>query len=110
MKYIICFVIVGIILLSYRSDNHKHVWVESVNDTVIIPSPRFTQYYVSWPTGIHSGMEIVCVKCFAKKRQIVDYGRDRRGYFDFPGIQDTFSSNGVKVLQYTPLNIDTTLQ
>lgn len=97
MKYIICFAIVGIILLAYRSDNHKHIWVSLVRDTVVMDEPEMSTTLEGriWPTGKQPGMEIVCVKCFAKKRQIIDYGVSSVGnYIQFPAGLDTliFSS------------------
>ena len=29
----------------------------------------------TWPTGLHEGKELICVKCFHKQKQMLDYGQ-----------------------------------
>lgn len=66
-------------MVAFKDHACQHVFVSVVKDSVKIVLP-VVQYDIrpieySWPSGIQEGQEIVCVKCFDKRKQVLDYGQ-----------------------------------
>lgn len=76
MKYILGTITTLLIILSFTNRKCDHVFTEVVQPLVKVDySDRWVNaVYTIGPTGRHEGNELICVKCFHKQKQIVDYG------------------------------------
>lgn len=77
MKYLISALCAIIITMAFTGRKCQHVFTQVEQATVKIERPRFWEcaVYTAPPTGLHEGDEIICVKCFHKQKQILDYGK-----------------------------------
>lgn len=57
----------------------EHVFTQVENATIKIEHSVgwISSIYTMPPTGLHEGKELICVKCFHKQRQVLDYGEPR---------------------------------
>ncbi len=68
------------IIQSFNAPKCKHVFTQVEQATVKIDRPDFSPRFVytepdcSWPSGKKEGAELVCVKCFHRQKQVLDYG------------------------------------
>lgn len=80
MKYLLGTITTLLVILSFTNRKCDHVFTEVEQATIKIERLGYNliggQGYMlpSWPTGLHEGKEIVCVKCFHVQKQILDYG------------------------------------
>lgn len=84
MKYLIgaiCAIIFSI-TLSFDDKKCEHVFtqVEQAEVKVEQSSSWVSAIYTAPPTGIHEGSDLICVKCFHKQKQIIDYGNAAPAY------------------------------
>lgn len=109
MRLITLAIIAGIMLLAMAFDAKKcdHVFVSIEQAAIKIKQPDilggqgYSEY--SWPTGIREGKKLVCVKCFHKIKQLLDYGQPVQPaqYWPESSILNTFhcdTANPFKVL------------
>lgn len=76
---------VAILLMGLGKDDHKHIWLAPVPDTVRVDLPRMALgVYRPLPSGWQKGAELVCIKCYQRKTQMVDYGPPE--YIDLPSM------------------------
>lgn len=83
MKYLFGTTVMILIALSFVGPKCDHVFTQVEQATLKIERPSlfgsviFTVYHQ--PTGVHEGKEIICVKCFQKQKQLIDYGQPDPG-------------------------------
>jgi hypothetical protein len=112
---------VFIAIVAFNGPECKHVFVEVEQPKIKIEQPEFTlgggvyQEY-SWPTGIQEGKELICVKCFHKQKQLIDYGKPEKQSTFLPPFNSTnccdsiftSGSSGAVFLKGGVLQVDTT--
>jgi hypothetical protein len=90
-KLYICVVLVAAVL-------HEHVFTAveqseiKVHDQVIKLGWHPSGATI-WPSGKLNGRELICVKCFHKQKQILDYGQS--GAYAVPMFHDTMPRLGM---------------
>jgi hypothetical protein len=78
--FIITVCLMGLILSSWDFQKCEHIYVAVEQSEIKIEEPEWSSVdnllpaWIRWPSGIHEGKEIVCVKCFNKRKQVLDYG------------------------------------
>lgn len=84
MKYFLTVLLCAFIAASFTGRKCDHVFVQVEQAEIKIEQPTFSlgglvyrEY--SGPTGKQEGKELICVKCFHKQRQILDYGSEQTG-------------------------------
>lgn len=88
MRLIISLLIICcVLMMAFNSQKCEHVFV-SVEQAEIKMQTAQTVYAIghAWPSGKQEGQELVCVKCFHRQRQIIDYGESsikKEGYWRF---------------------------
>jgi hypothetical protein len=82
--FIILLVSIAIYSTAFINTKCDHVYtaIEQPEIKVAQSAGWTTAVYTAPPTGKHEGPELICVKCFHKQRQVLDYGSERR----FTGI------------------------
>lgn len=88
----IILLLASIAIYSMAFINHKceHVFTEVEQANIKIERPSLSSSIVypihSWPTGLQEGKELICVKCFHKQKQVLDYGQpaDTGAAFEIP--------------------------
>lgn len=80
MKYLLTILLCAFIAFSFNGRKCEHVFVEVEQAAIKIEQPSvflggavYRPY--CWPTGLQEGKELICVKCFHKQKQILDYGK-----------------------------------
>jgi hypothetical protein len=87
----------------FNAPECKHVFVEVEQATIKVEQPEFTlgggayQEY-SWPTGIQEGKELICVKCFHKQKQVIDYGKPEKQSSFWPPVKGINCCDSIKLL------------
>lgn len=70
---------VWLIISSFNLPKCDHVFVQVEQANLKIKNPDMSGSVMllpySWPTGIQEGKELVCVKCFHRQKQLLDYGQ-----------------------------------
>lgn len=90
MKYILTALLCAFIAASFTSRKCEHVFVQVEQTEIKIEQPKWSGIdnlmpgWTKWPSGKQEGQELICVKCFHKQRQIVDYGQPYIMYRDHP--------------------------
>jgi hypothetical protein len=88
MKYLICAVCAIIITMAFSGRKCEHEFTQVEQASVKIPRPCFLgdiqisygdESWLSYPTGLQEGKELVCVKCFHVQKQMLDYGQPSVG-------------------------------
>lgn len=79
MRYIIIAMLGTIALAAFQWPKCEHVFTQVEQALVKIEQPEFKlggQLYqeYSWPSGLQEGKDLICVKCFHKQKQVLDYG------------------------------------
>lgn len=80
MKKIIPLLVTAFLIgVAFYKPKCEHVFTEVEQANIKIERPSLSGSIVypiySWPTGIQEGKELVCVKCFHKQKQVLDYGQ-----------------------------------
>lgn len=90
---------VAFLLMGLGKDDHKHIWLAPVPDTVRVDLPRMELgIYRPMPSGWQKGSELVCIKCFQRKTQMIDYGSSE--YLNLPAMPiDTLIVNWMDTLR-----------
>lgn len=90
MKYLICAICAIIISLAFGIHKCEHVFTEVEQAAIKVEQPAAIggqgYYSYSRPTGLHEGKDLICVKCFYKQKQIIDYGKPQLQGFSFTQI------------------------
>lgn len=86
MKYLIGAIcaIVFSLTLSFDDKKCEHVYVSVEQAEIKIEQPDLFMggmYYQSYsrPSGKQEGQDLVCVKCFHQRKQVLDYGKPEQG-------------------------------
>lgn len=84
MRYIIIALIAALSLAAFNwpKCEHKFTAVEAASVQMEQPCLRLgggVYQEFSWPSGIHEGKELICVKCFHIQKQVLDYGQAFKG-------------------------------
>lgn len=84
MRLIILLILASIILLAtaFNAQKCEHVFT-MVQQSVVkvdIGSNIVYPIYTAPPYGVHEGVELICVKCFHKQKQVIDYGQAQQSY------------------------------
>lgn len=84
MKNFLLFTAIACLIATAAFTNHKceHIYVATVQAEVKIQEPQWSgsvtllpnTFYL--PRGKQEGQELVCVKCFDVRKQVMDYGPD----------------------------------
>lgn len=81
MKYLIGAICAIVISPAFSGRKCDHVFTQVEQPTVKIERPFqgaiavFPEQIYSWPTGTMDGKDIICVKCFHRQKQLLDYGQ-----------------------------------
>lgn len=79
MKYLICAICAIIISLAFGIHKCEHVFTEVEQAAIKVEQPAAIggqgYFHYSRPIGLHEGKELICVKCFYKQKQVLDYGK-----------------------------------
>jgi hypothetical protein len=80
MKYLVGVICAIILLMAFSGQKCEHVYTAIEQpDVKIEPSAAWvTAIYTAPPIGKHEGPELICVKCFHKTKQVLDYGSGER--------------------------------
>lgn len=72
----ICFLLQIVNVFSSFNKECKHIYVAVEQPEVKMPQApnSVIAIYTAPPSGKHEGEELVCVKCFHTRKQIIDYG------------------------------------
>lgn len=96
MKYLIGVIIIS---LGFIGRKCEHVFTQIEQATIKIERPNLYggvtllgQVY-SWPTGLQEGVELICVKCFHKQKQLLDYGQPCPQQYNGLNIPDSWRSS-----------------
>lgn len=114
MKYLLAILLAGFIALSFISRQCDHVFTEIEQAAIKIEQPDLplggTIYrpYI-WPTGTQEGKELICVKCFHRQKQVLDYGQPASGtsFTDWPYRMTATSLDTLLFLKGGSLTWDT---
>lgn len=84
MKYLLTTLLAAFIALSFIGHKCEHVYVSVEQAEIKIERPNLFmggQIYqpYRWPSGMQEGQDLICVKCFNQRKQILDYGQPGRG-------------------------------
>lgn len=80
MKYLFGTIVITLIALSFVGPKCDHVFTQVEQAEIKIAQPPMCGYdnllptWYNWPAGKKEGKELICVKCFIKQKQILDYG------------------------------------
>lgn len=79
MKYFLSAFIVIITFFSFSNHECQHVYTLVEKDTLNISegSTFVPAIYRSTQLGYQQGPELICVKCFHTKKQIIHYGEEK---------------------------------
>lgn len=91
MKKIIPLLVAAFLIgVAFYKPKCDHVFTEVEQAEIKIERPSLSGSIVypmySWPTGLQEGKELICVKCFHKQKQKLDYGQpaDTGAAFEIP--------------------------
>lgn len=99
MKYVISALCAIVICLSFAGRKCEHVFTQVEQAEVKIEQPNWhgvddlMPAWTKWPSGKQEGKELICVKCFYKQKQILDYGPSQ---FGIPANSDTIPSKWLR--------------
>ena len=68
-------------IVSFNAPKCEHVFTQVEQATVRIEEPKWSRVddlmpaWTKWPSGKVQGHELICVKCFHKQKQVLDYGK-----------------------------------
>jgi hypothetical protein len=102
MKYFIATLLIGFIAISFIGSKCEHVYVPVQPAEIKIERPNLFMggmYYqpsYSWPSGKQEGQDLVCVKCFNQRKQVLDYGQ--------PGCGQTLTGLMLGIDSCLPVN------
>jgi hypothetical protein len=77
MKLFVLSILIGITILTIAFDAQKceHAFTQVEQESIKIERAGSMELaFYSVPTGVHEGKELICVKCFHRQKQMVDYG------------------------------------
>jgi hypothetical protein len=77
MKYFLAILLIALVGLSFSGSKCKHEFTTIEQAVIEIKQPSIAWVPAVWnpPSGRHEGNELICVKCFYKQKQIIDYGK-----------------------------------
>lgn len=80
--------------MAFSGHKCEHAFTQIESPSIKIDQPNWFSgahdhmpTWTKWPTGLQEGKELICVKCFHKQKQILDYGKSR--YADWESDFDT---------------------
>lgn len=88
MRYIIIFLIGAIALAAFKWPKCEHAFTKVEQPEIQIKREGWVcSVYTPPPSGKQEGEELICVKCFHKQKQKIDYGQPNKrqslsGFFD----------------------------
>lgn len=105
-QFIFLLIIIVVILISFRSNKCEHIYVAVEKSDIKISEPQWYGVdslmppFCYWPSGKREGKEIVCIKCFDKRRQIIYYSERqhtsiRLPYWPTATLKDTSMTAGI---------------
>lgn len=78
-KIIPLLVIAFLIGVAFYKPKCDHVFTQVEQSEIKVERPSLSGSIIypiySWPTGLQEGKELICVKCFHKQKQVLDYGQ-----------------------------------
>jgi hypothetical protein len=89
--FLLLLIIAAYFIQGFNQPKCDHVFTQVEQANVKIGRPELTlgggvyQEY-TWPTGLQEGKELICVKCFHKQRQLLDYGPPEQTAYRWPDI------------------------
>jgi len=84
MKYLITALLCAFIAASFTGHKCKHVYVAVEQDSIKVNTSLNSVIDIyNVPVGFKEGKELVCVKCFNRIRQVVDYGQPFSGSLEW---------------------------
>jgi hypothetical protein len=97
-KFILLLALIAFAATAFDLKECEHIYVTVESPEIKVQSWPSTAYAIHQvpPTGKHAGKEIVCVKCFKKVNQVVDYG-EAKGVINLP--YDTLSIGGHRLIE-----------
>lgn len=101
--YMLTIALLTLIAFSFNFGKCEHVFVETKEEYLKVEKPDMMTGGLAfdWPSGIHEGVDLVCVKCLHQRRQVIDYG-ERHVQPEFPTL--LWLSGPVDTLRRLPLN------
>ena len=91
-KIFILVVLFASALTAWNAKECSHIFVEEEQAEIKVSRSFLFTYSTNIDTivyGKHEGIDLVCVKCFHKQKQVVDYGDRQQIGFQTPAILDT---------------------
>jgi hypothetical protein len=107
MKFIILSIALLLSMADTKAQSAKkcdHIYVSVEQPEIKIEQPKWSGVddlmpgWTKWPSGKQQGQELVCVRCFNKIKQVLDYGQAQRpAYLLSDGSLTYIGEGSVKV-------------
>lgn len=88
--FLLILLIATYVIQGFNAPKCKHIFVSVEQETIKIEQPKWSGVddlmppWTKWPTGLQEGKELICVKCFHKQKQVLDYGEPSVGTLVWP--------------------------
>lgn len=86
--FLFTLLIAAYFIQGFNAPKCDHVFTQVEQPTVKIEQPQLSGSAIyaigTWPTGKKEGAELICVKCFHKQKQIIDYGEPVKPSLTWP--------------------------